>query len=306
MGKESGSVKALCGVFDDSYRPLSRSEFWKLYHDHSDSVSEMISSDDDRVGKLMERSGAMAFSEEKLWEMGIKVVTFLDDEFPHRLLSVLKDFCPPVLYMSGNSGLLSNKFSGYVGSRNIDEGDIRWTENAVAQTVGKGFGVVSGGAKGIDSVSMNCALSHGGIVLAFLPDNLSAKIREREYRENIADDRMLVYSHISPLAPKTRNSFVAAAMERNKYIYAQSNGTAVVRSDLNKGGTWAGAKETLGHNWAPVFAWDNKNYPGNQKLIQMGALPLSDDGRRENNTSGEDEDTYTEAKQITMFDLWKL
>ena len=77
-----------------------------------------------------------------------------------------------------------------------------------------------------------------------------------------------------------RNSFVAAAMERNKYIYALSNGTVVVRSDLEKGGTWAGAVEALKHKWSQVFVWDNENYPGHKELIKMGAQALSDEGER--------------------------
>ena len=32
---------------------------------------------------------------------------------------------------------------------------------------------------------------------------------------------------------------------RNRYIYAQSSGTVIIRSDKGKGGTWAGATENL-------------------------------------------------------------
>ena len=69
-------------------------------------------------------------------------------------------------------------------------------------------------------------------------------------------------------------------MERNKYIYAQSDATVVVHSDMEKGGTWAGALECLKHHWATVYTWDNKTYPGNQKLISLGAAGLADDGTR--------------------------
>ena len=55
--------------------------------------------------------------------------------------------------------------------------------------------------------------------------------------------------------------------------------TVVVRSDLNKGGTWAGATESLKHRWTRTYVWDNRQYPGNQKLIELGAIPLSDDGK---------------------------
>lgn len=67
-------------------------------------------------------------------------------------------------------------------------------------------------------------------------------------------------------------------MERNKFIYSSSIATVVVRSEKGQGGTWAGATESLKHKWAHIFVWDQKKYAGNQKLIEMGAIPLSDEG----------------------------
>lgn len=106
------------------------------------------------------------------------------------------------------------------------------------------------------------------------------------YRMHILNGKLLLYSHVSPLALNTRNSFVSSAMERNKYIYASSKATVVVRSDKEQGGTWAGATECLKHKWSPVFVWDHKEYAGNQKLIEMGAMPLSDEGKRIKNEPG--------------------
>ena len=31
------------------------------------------------------------------------------------------------------------------------------------------------------------------------------------------------------------------------------------------------------HRWTNVYIWDNKDYDGNQSLIQLGALPLTDE-----------------------------
>ena len=59
----------LCGCFDDNYTPLSRAEFWKLYHKYGDSVSGIVESDEERVKTLLERSGSIAFAIEKLEEM---------------------------------------------------------------------------------------------------------------------------------------------------------------------------------------------------------------------------------------------
>lgn len=300
--RESEYVEIMCGVFEDRYAPLSRAEFWRLYHQHGDSVLKMAESNDERIVKLMERSGAIAFDKEKMDQMGIRISTFLDDDFPVRLYEKLADFCPPVLYCCGGSSVLDNKFVGYVGSRSIDESDLHWTEERVKKNIHDGFSVVTGGAKGIDSAAMNCALNSGGRVCLFLPDNIKEKLREAFIRQHIGEGNLFVCSHISPFAAKSRQSFVAAAMERNKYIYALSNGTVVVRSDLKKGGTWSGAVETMKHKWAPVFVWDNKKYPGNQELILMGGRGLSDDGSIIESENGEVNDQSQENKGATVSD----
>ncbi len=102
-------------------------------------------------------------------------------------------------------------------------------------------------------------------------------------------------------------SFVAAAMERNKFIYAQAAATAVVRADLKKGGTYSGASEALKHNWGLVFVWDNKLYPGNQDLIRLGGKALDNSG----SSVQQDKSSYADVKkdednneyvQMSLFD----
>lgn len=309
--KESEIIEILCGVFADQYNPLTRAEFWKLYHQYGDSVEQMVESDNERIVRLMERRGVIAFGREKMNQMGIRITTFVDEDFPKRLYEKLGDFCPPLLYSCGQSSLLAYKYVGYVGSRNIESMDMGWTEERVKKNIHDGYGVVTGGAKGVDSVAAKSALDNGGKVILFLPDNIKEKLRDPFVQHHIWDRNLLVYSHVSPLAVKTRNSFVAAAMERNKYIYACSIGTAVVRSDLKKGGTWAGAVEAMKHRWANVFVWDNMNYPGNQELIRMGARALADDGSLKaiHNNTAENLEKRTEGseivgmKQMTLFDL---
>lgn len=307
MSKNSDYITILCGVFEDSSSPLTRAEFWKLYHECGDSVENVINSNDERVDKLLERSGSVVFALDKLREMGVRIQTFIDDGFPEKVFGILKDFCPPVLYMCGDSELFNLRYAGYVGSREIDENDVKWTEMMVQKNLSGGFGIVSGGAKGIDRISINYALSKGGHVIAYLPDNMNAWIRDNDYRSFVMDGKLLLCSPVSPFAKKTKNSFVAAAMERNKLIYAQSLGTAVVKSDLKKGGTWSGAYEAIKHDWSPVYVWDNKSYPGNQGLIELGGIPISNEGKAlgtySRKTTNEVQPEENNAEKYTQMDL---
>lgn len=52
--------------------------------------------------------------------------------------------------------------------------------------------------------------------------------------------------------------------------------TVIVRSDYNKGGTWAGATENLRHKYSHTFCWNNKSYKGNIELIKLGAIPIDE------------------------------
>lgn len=104
---------------------------------------------------------------------------------------------------------------------------------------------------------------------------LNQQIEERFQRNEIkaiTNKQMLLLSVVKPDAP----FHVGVAMMRNRYIYAQSSGTVVVRSDYNKGGTWAGATENLRHNWCTTLCWDKKSYKGNKELILQGAIAIDE------------------------------
>lgn len=46
-------------------------------------------------------------------------------------------------------------------------------------------------------------------------------------------------------------------------------------SDVEKGGTWAGATEALRAEWVPVFILDYSDMPeGKRALLKRGGLPL--------------------------------
>ena len=321
MGMESDYIIILCGVFRDNYTPLTRSVFWKLYHKYHDSIRELIESGEESITELLKRSASVTFALEELKQKGYHIITFLDEEFPERLRTKLQDFCPPLLYSCGDWRLNRKRLVGYVGSRNITEEDLNWTVNRVNKNIHDGYGIVTGGAKGIDSVALNQALADGGYAVLYLPDNIQAKIREPLIQKNLLNGSLLIY------AAKTRSSFIASAMERNKYIYAQSIATVVVRSDYGKGGTWAGATEAIKHRWSYVYVWNNQQYQGNQELIRLGGAALSDDGdvvktdnekdatdnseaasgrmepAGENDNGSKPQETESEGVQLSIFDF---
>lgn len=227
--------------------------------------------DAERISQLLSRGAQLAIEMERLGSLGIWVLTRADAAYPALLKKRLGAVAPPVLFGAGEQGLLSRGFLAVVGSRDVDEAGA-----AFAQQVGEGCArgglvVVSGGAKGVDRLSMAGALKAGGAAVGVLADSLERVIREPEYRAALVEGRLTLVSAVHPGARFS----VASAMGRNKLIYCLADYGLVVAASLEKGGTRAGALEVLKHRWVPLFVRSGEGAPaGNQDLIKRGGLPL--------------------------------
>lgn len=227
----------------------------------------------ERIISLLNKAGQLSFELEKLANKGINIITRADEEYPKVLRERLKEKCPPVIYYCGDLEILENKFIGVVGSRDIDFEGIDFTKSISSKIVKEGYALVSGGAKGVDSIGQDEVLNKGGKVVSFVADSMISKIMKKEIRESIAKGNLLLMSSVIPNARFT----VYSAMERNKYIYGLSEMTTVVASDYNKGGTWAGAIENLKYNWVPVLVRNMGNVPkGNLEIIKKGGIASGD------------------------------
>ena len=226
----------------------------------------------EQMEKLLNRSAALAFEISKYENAGIEIVTRADKAYPLKLKKKLGNHCPPLFYCAGNMELLNRPMIGFVGSRNISFGDEEFTRKIVHTISQNQYGVVTGGAKGVDSVSADEAQNLGLPVVEYISDSMLRKLRNAKMLASIQNGNMLLLSEVKPDA-----GFNAGmAMARNKYIYAQSEATVVVRSDLNQGGTWSGATECLKKGWVPVLCRYREDYPGNMALIEKGAVSIDE------------------------------
>ena len=225
----------------------------------------------ERYYRLLQRSGSLAIELERLASLGIHVITRADQEYPTRYRQRLKESAPAVLFYAGEKALLGQPGIAVVGSRHLDEAG-----KACAEFVGNSCGLsglvlYSGSAKGVDTISMNAALTSRGTAVGILADSLEKTIRNPENRAAIGRGDLCLVTPYSPGAPFS----VGTAMGRNKLIYTLADYAIIVASDAEKGGTWAGATEALRAKWIPIFVLDHPNMPeGNKLLIQKGALPF--------------------------------
>ena len=150
--------------------------------------------------------------------------------------------------------------------------------------------------QGVDSTASAASRENGSFCIEYVSDSLARKLRNSEVISSLQSGQLLILSMAKPDA-----GFNAGiAMQRNKYIYVQSEATVVVKSDYNKGGTWGGASEALKKDYCPVLCRDHRQYPGNSGLIRLGAVPIDDswDGNVDNISSMKPD----EGEQLTFLD----
>ena len=227
----------------------------------------------ERLNRLSERSGCIAQEIERFASMGINIMTRADTSYPKALKQKLGNSCPPIFYYAGNPALLGKKCVGFVGSRSANEDDEAFTVRTVKKCNSNGLAVVSGGARGVDSIAQAASIDNGSSCIAYIPDSLAKRIRDKSVADAVLHDQLVILSVANPDAGFT----AGMALMRNKYIYSQSVGTVVVKSDFNKGGTWRGATDNLRKNRCVTFCWNNPAYKGNLELISRGAIPIDEE-----------------------------
>lgn len=250
----------------------------------------------ERIRNLVSRGAGVAFELDDLEKKGIQVITLFDADYPILLRRKLKKKMPPVLFYTGDIRLSKKVGIAVVGSRNVNQEGIEFTKKLVEKAAGEKLVIYSGGAKGVDTISEMTAINAGSAVVSFVADSLLTKIKKKEVLDNIMAGRLLLISDVKPDA-----GFSAArAMNRNKYIYASSYGAFVVSSDYNKGGTWGGATEAMRNGLSKTFVWDHKEYLGNQKLIEKGAIPYELSSEKIYTVITKDEKRFD---QLNLFNL---
>jgi predicted Rossmann fold nucleotide-binding protein DprA/Smf involved in DNA uptake len=227
-----------------------------------------------RLERLLGRGFLLSQAVERWQARAIWVKSRADDDYPARLKARLKDDAPPVLYGCGAPVLLDQGGLAVVGSRNVEDDLIRYTENIGRLAAEAGRTLVSGGARGIDQAAMRGAIEAGGRVAGGLADSLERTALNRDHRNLLMEGRLVLISPYDPLSGFN----VGHAMQRNKLIYALADAALVVNSDYKKGGTWSGAVEQL-EKLRFVTVYVRTTGPtgqGIEALQRKGALPWPD------------------------------
>lgn len=287
---DTEAVLLLCGYFSSKQqgaKPLSLGEYNKLasyLFEHGLRPKDLLANRDalaawasspaelERVQRLLGRGVEMSVALERWASQGFWVKSRADSDYPSKLKERLKTKAPVLLYGVGPLALLERSGLAIVGSRDVSEDDLRFTNLLASRAVEEQLSVISGDAKGVDREAMSTALDEGGEVVGFLAHGISKALTDKAYRRHVEAQRLLLLAQVFPFAPWS----VGQAMARNKFIYAASDLAVVVRSGMS-GGTWAGAQENLAAKWVPLFVRATKPLTaGNAALLEQGAAPIDD------------------------------
>jgi len=201
----------------------------------------------------------------------IWVVSRADSRYPRRIKSRLKHDAPPIMYGCGDLGLVDKGGLAVVGSRDADDEMLSYAQYAGERAASAGIGLISGGAKGVDSAAMDGAEALGGEVCNVMAEGLAHAAISRRFRDGLQRGRTLLTSPYDP----SSGFNVGHALARNKFIFALAGVGLVVNSDLERGGTWAGAIEQLRrlHFVTLYVRSSGKPSAGLSALLREGALP---------------------------------
>ncbi len=208
---------------------------------------------------------------EQLDRQGVLALTWHDDAYPAGLKEIFDR--PPVLYVRGQLSAADAWAVAVVGTRRATVYGRQAAEELSEGLARNNVTVVSGLARGIDSIAHKTALKAGGRTIAALacgldmvypPENLNLAQEILEHGALVSD---------YPLGTQPRSEFFP---RRNRIMVGLSLGILVVEGDL-KSGALITARQALDEN-REVFAVPGSIYTptfrGTNWLIQHGQAKL--------------------------------
>ena len=208
---------------------------------------------------------------DRLQSLGASVLTWDDAGYPHRLKEI--DQPPPVLYVRGELLPEDEWAVAIVGTRRVTAYGRQVAEEVATALAHSGVTIVSGLARGVDSISHQAAVNAGGRTLAVLGNGVD-QVYPPENRR-LADQIMQHGALVSDYALGTQPDGINFP-PRNRIISGLSIAVIIVEAGITSGALITAT--FAAEQGRDVFAVPgNINAPqsqGTNRLIRDGAQPL--------------------------------
>ena len=233
-------------------------------------------------GEILTEEQAVRFASDEQREWRDTVIEVLDNRdvhlipyasrhYPAYLRSRPAAMAPPLLLVAGNPELLRIPGIAFAGARNVSPDGAGICKTLAREVAQRCFTVVSGGARGSDSVAHQAAVDAGGRTIVVLAEGILSSQAQQRIGQLDLKNTALVSTFIPYGDWQSWR-----AMERNRYILGLSDRLVVIEAGAS-GGTLAAGKEALKHGietWVLEHAATNSAMPGNQVLLDLGARPI--------------------------------
>lgn len=206
-------------------------------------------------------------------KLGARLVTPVDPEYPAPLKTI---YDPPLcLYVRGTLEKKDDQALAVVGTRRVSHYGAAQAERLAYQASKAGFVIVSGLARGIDTVAHRAALKAGGRTIAVLGGAMDKLYppENRELAEEISGQGALISEF-----PLGREPDRTTFPYRNRVVSGLSKGVLVVEAGLDSGAmnTAEQALEQGRSVMAVPGRVDMEGAKGPHRLIQNGARLVED------------------------------
>jgi DNA processing protein len=210
---------------------------------------------------------------EKLAHYGIKVLTFRDPDYPSRLKEIY-DY-PPILYIRGSLLPQDEWCLAVVGTRRATVYGRQVAEEIVTDLARNKITIVSGLAKGIDSIAHQSALEAGGRTIAVFASGLDIVYpgENASLARTIIQQGALISEYPLGIRPKADNF-----PRRNRIMSGLSLGVLVIEADETSGAMITAhlATEQNREVFAVPGSILSPTSRGTNHLIQEGAKLIRD------------------------------
>ncbi len=201
-------------------------------------------------------------------EKGVSVITTFDTQYPAALKEISSP--PIVLYVKGGLSSICAETVAIVGARNCTYYGRKMAKDLSSMFSKLGVTIVSGMARGIDTVAHKEAIEAGGKTIAVLGSGLNCIYppENEKLAEQIALNGALI-SEFAMNTPPLKENFP----RRNRVISGLSRGTVVVEASLKSGAliTADFALEQGRDVFAVPANADAASFKGCNNLIRQGA-----------------------------------
>jgi DNA processing protein len=207
----------------------------------------------------------------KLEKLGGKLITIWDQEYP----SILKKiYDPPILFYILGELNESDQYSiAIVGTRQPTNYGKVQAEKISMDLAKQGITIISGMARGIDSIAHNVAIKSGGRTIAIIGSGLDViyPAENKKLFEKISENGAVISEFALATKPDAQNF-----PRRNRIISGLSLGVVIIETGI-QGGAMQTAALALDQN-REVFALPGnvgvKQSEGTNLLIQKGEAKL--------------------------------